>query len=52
MSNTDITKYPYISKNVVLDIFPIFPYIIIISTPVISDYWYLKVNFLGPENLL
>ena len=23
-----------------------------ISTPVISNYWYLKVNLLGPENLL
>ena len=23
-----------------------------ISTPVISDYQWLKVNFLGPENLL
>ena len=23
-----------------------------VSVPDISDYWYLKVNFLGPENLL
>ena len=23
-----------------------------ISAPVILNYWYLKVNFLGPENLL
>ena len=23
-----------------------------ITTPVISNYWYLKVNFLGSENLL
>ena len=22
-----------------------------IATPLISNYWYLKVNFLGPENL-
>ena len=31
-----------------LDLLPIILYI---STPVISNYWYLKVNFLRPENL-
>ena len=23
-----------------------------VSTPAVSNYWYLKVNFLGSENLL
>ena len=32
-----------------MDQFPIFIYI---STPVIPNYWNLKVNYLGPENLL
>ena len=28
-----------------------FPYFIYISTPIILNYWYFKVNFLRPENL-
>ena len=27
-----------------------FPTFLLISTPVISNYWYLTVNFLGQEN--
>ena len=49
MSDSDISEYLLIKKNVVWICFPTFLYI---STPVISNYWYLKVNFLGPENLL
>ena len=42
-------KVPYYVKEYGLNTFPIFLYI---STPVISNNWYLKVKFLGPENLL
>ena len=36
-------------KENCLDAFPFFIYI---STSVVSNYWYLKANFLGPEHLL
>ena len=48
ISNTDISKYHLISKNIVGDI----SYFLYISALDISNYWYPKVNFLGPENLL
>ena len=31
-----------------VNIYPVFLYV---STPVISNYWYLNINFQGPENL-
>ena len=45
--NIDISKYPVISNNV-LDTFPIF---LDISFQ-ITLYWYMTINFLGPENYL
>ena len=48
ISNIDVSKYPFISKKIILT-HKIFSYI---SSQVISNYWYPKVNFLGPENLL
>ena len=49
ISNTDISKYPLISKNIVWTHFLFF---FTFSTLVTSNYCYLKVNFLRPENLL
>ena len=46
ISNTDYLKVPSYIKECSLLIFIYF------STPVISNYCYLKVNFMGPENLL
>ena len=46
----DISVYPpSCSKDYSRDTLPVFRNI---STLVISNYWYLKVNFLGTENLL
>ena len=48
ISNTFISKYLLISKNSVnTRLFFLYS-----SAPFISNYRYLKVNFLGPENLL
>ena len=49
ISNTDISKIPSYIKEKSLDTLPTFLYI---SALVIKNCWYLKVNFLGPENLL
>ena len=46
ISSTDISKYPLRSKNIFGHIF------IFNSAPFIPNYIYLKVNFLGPENLV
>ena len=35
----------------ILKHFRVFLVFLYILTPIISNYWYLKVNFLGPENL-
>ena len=32
--------------------FGLIPYLFYITASVIANYWYLKVNFLSPENLL
>ena len=47
VSNTDISKY-LTSKSIVLDYFPVF---ICILTPVISNYWYFKVNILRNQTI-
>ena len=47
--NTVISKYPLVSYDYSLDTTPNF---ICSLTPFISNYLYLKVIFLGPENLL
>ena len=49
ISKTDVSEDRLISKNIFLHTSQFFLYN---STPAISNYWYLKVNFLGPENLL
>ena len=41
---SDIEKYTYILETIFIFFF--------ISTLFILNCWYLKVNFLGPENLL
>ena len=46
--NTDISKDPLIYNKQSGHYF-IF---VFISIPILSNYWYFKVNFLGPENLL
>ena len=46
---TEISKYPLKSENIDLTLFPFSFYTL---SPGIPNYWYLKVNFLGPENLL
>ena len=48
VSNTDISKYPH-KQRTHYNTYHIFMFI---SIPFISNYWYLKVNFLVPENLL
>ena len=46
ISNTDISKDHFISKAIVL-----IHFLFSFKTHVVSNYCYLKVNFLGPENL-
>ena len=46
MSNTDTSKYSRVSKDTLQDTFIIF-----ISTPCVSNCWYLKVNYLGSEKI-
>ena len=47
-SNTDISKYHLISRIIISSNLIFFHF----NLPFNSNYWYLIVNFLGPENLL
>ena len=51
IKNTDISLSTLLYGRMNFDIFPNFLYISTLHRDR-SNYWYLKVNFLGPENLL